>query len=106
MKKLTINKAYELAVKKWQYIVDHDGDKNDSVYDAIPILNKLGGGCSYCQMFVNDQPGSKDSCEGCPLNINGVTCIDDLSVFSIWANDSTRETAQDVLDLIIKTKPF
>ena len=103
---LTIEKAYELAVKKWEYIVKNDGDNSGQLAE-IPELRHYNAQCSYCEMFIK----SPVWCKGCPLAIlphedyeHG--CLHKDHPYNKWDMNSTRETAQAVLDLIIKTKPF
>ena len=105
--KMTIEEAYRLAVKKWEYIVNND-DSNIGMYEAIPVLLIFKNGCSYCELFENLYDGCKD----CPLSIfkvryNGVLACDRAKhPYSRWVHHKTRENAQKVLDLIVKTKPF
>jgi len=108
MKELTIERAYELAVKKWQYIVDNNGKEPDEYPYELKIIKLLLFECSYCEMFFDIEP----KCEGCPLKIfeknpeyYSSNCRNDKHPYEIWTKNETKENAQAVLDLIIKTKP-
>ena len=64
-KELTLQKAYELAVKKWEYIVGHNGSQN-GLSSVFPEMDYFKAECSYCQMFfVNDNMNT--TCGNCPL---------------------------------------
>jgi len=104
MKDLTIEKAYELAVKKWQWIVDNNGSSM-GLFEVIPEIEQYVSGCSYCYLYI------ELDCHGCPLRIPdirwpGCSCAGNSHQFYIWFNHKTKANAQAVLDLIIKTKPF
>lgn len=110
MKTLTINKAYELAVQKWEYIVKNGGEYGDLIKD-IPILDTFTAECSYCELF-KAYGNNPDRCKGCPLNIDNkellqgmFACNDPEHPYQQWDRNPTKETAQAVLDLIVKTKP-
>ena len=101
--KLTLERAYELAVKKWECIVNNDGNE---VYPYPKNIDALLFNCSYCEMFFNEA-----DCVNCPLNLDGEQrgswgkCKAHNHPYAIWSDDKTKANAQAVLDLIIKTKP-
>lgn len=98
---MTIHEAYELCVKKWTYIVENNGSDEGTI-DKFPELDKMKAECPYCELF---NPPFDEECAGCPLNINRVICYDEDSTYGRYYDNPTKETAQAVLDLIIKTKP-
>ena len=104
--KMTIEEAYRLAVKKWEYIVNNDGS-DIGLCEAIPVLKKLPSNCSYCSLFAS----MMYDCKGCPLQINQNMlqtsgCVRLGHPYNTWFDDKTRENAQKVLDLIVKTNPL
>lgn len=106
-RKLTLQEAYELSVKKWRIIVRDDGGAEN-----VPkMYNKFTAGCPYCELFA-ERNALGEVCVGCPLDL-GNRALDDLACcesghpWNTWyeADVPTKEQAQAVLDLIIKTKP-
>lgn len=98
MENLTLEKAKELAILKWQYIVDNDGS-DYGLKDMYPFLNSLFCNCSYCELFLLN---SEVSCFRCPINID-LSCLDNGSLFDEWCKIPSKENAKKVLDLIINT---
>jgi len=106
--KLTIEKAYELSVKKWEIIVKDNGDDT-----RIPkMYAQFRADCPYCELFAR-RDGKDQICIGCPLDLGNrdlrsLACCEFNHPWNIWfyAKGPTKEHAQAVLDLIIKTKPF
>lgn len=101
---MTKREAYKLSLKKWQYIVKNDGDDSDLLF-CYPELRNIRAACGYCQKYL-----MLLNCKGCPLNIinNGfyeAGCHQAGHPYNDWIEDPTKENAQKVLDLIIKTKP-
>ena len=99
---MTPEEAKELAIKKWQYIANNNGDDRGLV-DALPELGGLLNDCSYCDIYLNVSPG----CAGCPLKEIGQRCLDRSSAYQRWAFAyNTKDTermkvhARDVLELI------
>ena len=107
---LTLERAYELALKKWEYIVNNGGNDDDLIYREIPELLGLKFECSYCELFWN-LPYSA-GCKGCPLrpkrkvDKDDCGCMQTNHPYNKWYCYSTKKNAQAVLDLIIKTKPI
>ena len=108
--KLTAKTAYKYAVKKWQYIVDHNGDY-EYLTENMPVLNKFIVNCSYCELY-NGIRTCDNPCKGCPLNLYkkpikkyklGCDKVD--HPYAKWCDHPTKRNAQAVLDLIIKNKP-
>ena len=104
--KLTKKKAKALSIKKWEWIVKNNG--NDvGLSEAIPELGYLTFQCGFCEKYWDN------GCNKCPLNINGVTCINKDSLYYKWLYKLTlmkmfkidsysinKKNAQAVLDLI------
>jgi len=86
--KLTRKKAFELSIKKWELIVENDG-KNLDVWPKD--LDSIMSHCGLCQFY---------GCKDCPLNLDGLCCVNWPHPWSIWRNDQTKENAQAVLELI------
>ncbi|MFA6917020.1 MAG: hypothetical protein WC222_11525 [Parachlamydiales bacterium] len=104
-KEITLQEVYKLAVKKWKLVVDFNGDDRQADI-AIPEIKQFRNNCPYCELFVKVETG----CKGCPLtpvNLNyGLGCRTDDHPYDLWLNHPIKRTAQAVLDLIVKTKPF
>lgn len=119
MSKLTKEKAKEISIKKWEWVVDNEGidDKYDEDTDtftdvstALPELKDLTFTCGYCELYHKEIRGVQN-CKGCPINIpkedydskgsNG--CSQDKHPWTQWNNNECVETAQAVLDLIRKS---
>ena len=90
---MTLKEAKELAIMKWEFIVENDGDLDSIICEVIPELSGLQNLCSYCELFL-----AKD-CQGCPLAV-GCMCMEIEHPYSVWLHNSTTENAQKVLDLI------
>ena len=102
--KPTLQEAYDLAILKWQWVVNRGGGQyKEDLAEEIPELGNFPANCSYCELFYEDY------CEGCPLNITpefgGHGCLEETHPWNIWMDDLTKENAEKVLELIIKTKP-
>ena len=106
MEKLTLEEAKELSQKKWEIIVSQDGD--DSGIRKNPLFMFLHFNCGFCELHSGDFKNPK--CEDCEINMGlekapcGNSCWNVDHVFAQWANDSTKENAQKVLDLINSVK--
>lgn len=97
---LTLEKAKELAIKKWEWIVENKG-KSFGVEDSIPELKGLNSECAYCELFAD----YKDECDGCPLSfkkegIQVLGCFHKGHPYLKWDLRPTKSNAQKVLDLI------
>ena len=93
--KLTKKQAKEWCIKKWKHIVEHNGS-DEELYYSYPEIQFFVGHCGYCQKYDED-------CLGCPLNLDGITCSRDGHPWEIWLHCKTKENAQAVLDLILKS---
>jgi hypothetical protein len=101
---MTKEEAKELCIKKWEYIVENDGDDSRLIMD-MPELNNLVNQCAYCELYIGDRVNERLFCKECPLNINEnqrfyCGCNTDGHPFMKWNNEPNKETAQAVLDLI------
>lgn len=97
--KLTLKKAFELSIEKWEMIVKNNGDHPDKYPKEITCLINKCGLCEY------NEPRGPDMCNGCPINcgtigVYGVSCNADEHLYTIWSDDRTKANAQAVLDLI------
>ena len=91
---LTLELAKELAEKKWQAIVDNEG--NDSnIEELVPELVGMKSECAMCE-FVIAQSGL-----GCPTCIYFITACS--TSYSNWVSNACSVTAQGVLDKIKKS---
>lgn len=108
---MELKKAYELALLKWQMIIDNDGETPVDLFNAHEDLSKLKSKsyCSYCALYFD----TTTNCAGCPIRIRPVcrmdfycsSCNVNGHPFSLWRTKKDRETAQAVLDFIIEHKP-
>ena len=96
--KLTKEKAIELSIKKWEWIVENDGSMAGLTL-AIPELIGLASNCGLCEKYWKDHA----FCKNCPINY-GYDCYDIEHPFQEWGIDNTKESAQKVLDLIKSIK--
>lgn len=90
---IKLTDAFRSVKDNWERIVFCEGARVDP-------------GCAYCDLFLK-----KPKCVGCPINLTGKAmkergaCRMPGHPFLEWFYDRTKENAQKVLDLIIKTKP-
>ena len=111
MKKvLTKKHALELSVKKWQYIVENDGDYYyDELISKYPELRNLKANCGLCEKYANKLGGKYNHCFGCPLLIpndnydySKMGCCQIQHPFlHYFFYKNTKENAQKVLDMLI-----
>lgn len=107
--KLSKEKAIELSIKKWQWIVDNNGSNNlYKLLRAVPELKDIEEYCGLCHKYlrVMTKPYSV-SCGKCPIDITKTNrkdhtsgCWQDGHPFMIFEACPTKEYAQKVLDLI------
>jgi hypothetical protein len=96
--------AKELCIRKWEYIVEHDGKMDSAALEeAIPELTNLLCNCAYCELYYNDD------CTGCPINLSNANirecgCRQENHPFLNWCDYHSKENAQKVL-FLIKNKP-
>lgn len=102
---MTPEEAKELAIKKWQYIVNNNGDDRGLI-NAISDLAHLLNECAYCQLYLYFDR----SCSGCPLNIIGQNCLKDDTFYRKWVDawhrndtENMKKHAIEVLELIKTT---
>ena len=100
--KLTHEEAKRLSILKWEAIV-----KNNGSSEHLPeILASLLSECGYCEKYRDKW---NRNCGKCPLNLKGnltefsMGCLVPGHPWNIWADNKTKENAQAVLDLILKT---
>lgn len=107
---LTKEKAKDLAILKWQHIVDNNGS-NIYLTKTYPIFLEFIGLCPYCQLYINSESKYNLYCKKCPIKISNIlyddiennSCSQKLHPYSIWLKNKTKENAQKVLDLIINS---
>ena len=114
MKEITLQQAYELSLKKWEWIKNQGGGFYDIclLRDVIPEQKDFTYDCAYCEKFLDHdtyRPTEKD-CYKCPLNLgrddsHKTGCSQTNHPYNNWLKSPTQKTAQAVLDLIKKTKP-
>ena len=112
---LTLKKAVEISLKKWEYIVENNGSLN-FLTTNIPELKYLVGTCGLCQLCSDTNNCNniyhecyyiKNGIEyDCPLIINGTTCgMEGYDhPWHNWQKNRTKKNAQAVLNLIKKIK--
>lgn len=107
--KLTKKKAKELAIKKWEYIVENDGSDSRLTLFVPEVYNMLWR-CPYCELFAtNVGQDDNEYCFECPIrpkifNIyKQPGCWQSDHPFKKWIQNKTKENAQKVLDLIKKS---
>ena len=104
---MTKSEAKKWSIKKWEWIVAHDGCK-DGLVIAIPELLEFESGCAYCEKYSKSakmkyyKNGYRTYCYTCPLFDRKELrdCSDVGSVFHVWYCYRNKETAQAVLDAI------
>jgi len=63
---MTKQQAKELSIKKWEWIVDHQGDSDgqlDSMPELIPLLHE----CGYCEKYFYTKSDELLLCAKCPI---------------------------------------
>lgn len=127
MRNLTIDEAYELALDKWQWIKDNDGEEDsDKMYRDLPELKGFIADCAYCELFNKELRARREKdthyygeypCDGCPLDIFPLPfetgCSHEHHPYQIWSENFNQDTdiekrralAQGVIDLIKEQKP-
>jgi hypothetical protein len=88
---LTLEQAKELSEKKWQAIVDHDGE-DSHIEQWVPEIDGMQNECAMCQYQLIEQ---KRGCEKCLYSevCNGVA-------YEVWVMAANTNTSQKVLDKI------
>ncbi len=97
---LTRKKAKELSIKKWEFIVKHNGSEFKFILvKEIPELKDLEAKCGYCEKYFDNK-----HCNYCPIKPKGfkgsIGCLDNQHPYDKWDKDRTTKNAQAVLDLI------
>ena len=99
--KLTLKKAFELSIEKWEWIVKNNGYEDTStLIDDIPSLKGLHAQCGLCQKYHEAIVGQRDGCKNCPLLINVGYCMTNLHPYYEWRMNSNKGNAKAVLSLI------
>ena len=95
--KLSRKQAFELSIKKWECIVENDGDER-IVLKKYPRFKDYKGDCPLCELY------SDNACKECPIKPKRITsrfgCSNKTHPWSIWFDNSNSKNAQKVLDLI------
>lgn len=92
---MTKKEAKRLCLLKWQIIIDNDGILNHKV-GRNPELKNFPSYCAYCKI-------NRDNCSDCPLFIDEGNCQHPEHPYYKWVISPTKEAAQAVYDLILKT---
>lgn len=102
---MTTKQAYYWVIRKWNYIVKNNGIEDIGLFVKYPKLRDFESSCAYCQLFIYS-PGN---CKGCPLKPEkgtGLTgCWESNHPWFNWYRHQTKENAEAVRNLIIKTRP-
>jgi hypothetical protein len=109
--KLTKKRAKELCIKKWEYIVKMGGKYNFiELEEAIPQLIGFRFFCAYCELYFFKSNKQLHYCAKCPLviithdyNFDEGGCCQKNHPYELWQKNPSKETAQAVLDLILKS---
>lgn len=107
---MTKKEAKRLSVLKWQYIVDNDGIEY-GVHFKVEGLLGLQSNCGLCDKYQDTASKSLKYCAKCPIrlkvkdysSIGNTGCWQDSHPYKIWSYNATKENAQAVLDLILKS---
>jgi len=111
MKTLTKAQAKKLCIKKWNFIVKHDGRYyTQEIEKKFPELANMQNECPYCELYITTDMFSREKdCLGCPINLykkegqDILGCNKPKHPFEKWLKSRTKKNAQKVLDLIIKS---
>ena len=112
MAKLTKAQARGLCIKKWELIVKHNGRFDyEYLIKKMPELKTLLSLCAYCAIYFYRNNEELNNCAGCPLvnitknyDYDESGCAQKNHPWQLWNKTPIPETAQAVLDLIIKSK--
>jgi hypothetical protein len=103
MIKITLEKAFEEAVKKWTYLSEMrytcrgtNITAGARVAKEFPELYNYPGRCGLCAKYYDEEVCSRK----CPLNLKGLTCRDLGHVYERWNAIPSQENARHVLRLI------
>ena len=104
-----INSARELAMQKWNFIIENfnldDFELAKKLKEKHPELSTLTAECSYCELYLNRQ--KLDKCRKCPVKIySGKDCFNSRSVFQRYRRSRKNKLvlAKEMLE-IIKNAP-
>lgn len=102
MKRLTIDEAKEISIRKLTWIKANNGKWSEEIFKDIPKLQTMKNKCAFCELFRDK------NCEGCPIH-NGRFTNDKISGCSyedhpyyIWRKDQTKENFERLFNLTIK----
>lgn len=103
---MTKQKAKELCILKWQYIVDNNGS-NDGLVEKYPQLSMLRCNCAYCELYVNTASKKNMHCVKCPIKPSkldyleyGWGCDQEGHPYHKWTMNRTKINAQAMLNLV------
>lgn len=91
---LTLESAMELSERKWQAIVDNDGDTRAAV-KQIYELHDMENQCAMCQLMFQIRKSGTHICVKC---IYSAVCSGEE--YPAFLQSTCVATAQDVLDKI------
>jgi len=95
---LHVLQKWEWVAQNWIYTDDEEKNEERLLKD-LPHLKAYTANCSFCHNYFGYD------CEGCPLNIDGIICMSDVALFSIWINGAhnrinAQEEAENLRDKI------
>lgn len=98
--KLTLKKAFELSIEKWEYLSTKDYthwyNSHADIKYSFPHLFILEGECGLCEYYSELDAG----CYNCPLFIDERNCSTIGHLWDWWSRNPNKANAQAVLDLI------
>ena len=87
----------------------------DGLTKKFPELKYLSSGCGYCELYIKTSSPKFNVCAKCPIRpklkdweeLGGFGdyfgCLKINHPYKTWNRNSTKENAQAVLDLILKS---
>lgn len=107
--KLTKERAKELSIRKWEWIIENNGFvNNDRLIEELPELFDLAHYCGLCELYCFEHDSELSHCLNCPIrpkreyynNTTNTGCFQRIHPYYIWYNEPNIENAQAVLELI------
>ena len=100
MVKLTAEQALDFSIKKWEAIVENDGQGISPEQKKKLGIWNFNSTCGLCEKYRRDY-----SCTKCPfIGENDHGCSNDLHIWRQWYINTTKENAQKVLDALKELK--
>jgi len=114
MKNLTFEKALELSIKKWEYIVEHNGYEDDydefdyhtfCLWEDLPELDLLNSNCGLCEYYRENDGVRIDFCHECPLNdMNDNICCYEFDRWGSANSNRAKHWAERMLNKLYELK--